>query len=84
MAFSTKIRGTHHLQGNVQVYNVRTPAFILQLLAPVTLVRWRPCLAFCPTQEQTNSRKGLSKEIQHTTLGCFHYFLSLQLISSRN
>ena len=25
MAFSTKIKGHHHLQGNVQVYNVRTP-----------------------------------------------------------
>ena len=26
MAFSTKINGSHHLQGNVQVYNVRIPA----------------------------------------------------------
>ena len=26
MAFSTKIQGNHHLQGNVQVYNVRIPA----------------------------------------------------------
>ena len=25
MAFSTKIKGNHHLQGNVQVYNVRIP-----------------------------------------------------------
>ena len=25
MAFSTKIKGHHHLQGNVQVYNVRMP-----------------------------------------------------------
>ena len=25
-AFSTKIKGNHHLQGNVQVYNVRIPA----------------------------------------------------------
>ena len=25
MAFSTKINGNHHLQGNVQVYNVRIP-----------------------------------------------------------
>ena len=25
MAFSTKIKGHHHLQGNVQVYNVRIP-----------------------------------------------------------
>ena len=25
MAVSTKIQGTHHLQGNVQVYNVRIP-----------------------------------------------------------
>ena len=24
MAFSTKIKGHHHLQGNVQVYNVRS------------------------------------------------------------
>ena len=27
MAFSTKIKGHHHLQGNVQVYNVRIPVF---------------------------------------------------------
>ena len=26
MAFSTKIKGHHHLQGNVQVYIVRIPA----------------------------------------------------------
>ena len=26
MAFSTNIKGHHHLQGNVQVYNVRMPA----------------------------------------------------------
>ena len=25
MAFSTKIKGHHHLQGNVQVYNLRIP-----------------------------------------------------------
>ena len=25
MAFSAKIKGNHHLQGNVQVYNVRIP-----------------------------------------------------------
>ena len=25
MAFSTKMRGNHHLQGNVQVYNLRIP-----------------------------------------------------------
>ena len=25
MAFSTKIKGHHHLQGNVQVYHVRIP-----------------------------------------------------------
>ena len=25
MAFSAKIRGTHHVQGNVQVYNLRIP-----------------------------------------------------------
>ena len=28
MAFFTKIKGHHHSQGNVQVYNVRTPAGI--------------------------------------------------------
>ena len=26
MAFSTKIKGNHNLQGNVQLYNVRIPA----------------------------------------------------------
>ena len=30
MAFSTKIKGNHHLQGNVQVYNVRIPALLLE------------------------------------------------------
>ena len=25
MAFSTKIKGNHHLQGNVQAYNIRMP-----------------------------------------------------------
>ena len=29
MVFSTKIRGNHHLQGNVQVYNVRIPVFVV-------------------------------------------------------
>ena len=28
MDFSTKIKGHHHLQGNVQVYNVRIPVFL--------------------------------------------------------
>ena len=28
MAFSTKIKGHHHLQGNVQVYNVRIPVLV--------------------------------------------------------
>ena len=27
VAFSTNIKGTHHLQGNVQVYNVRIPVW---------------------------------------------------------
>ena len=31
MAFSTKIKGHHHLQGNVQVYNVRIPAVLASL-----------------------------------------------------
>ena len=25
MAFSAKIKGSHHLQGNVQVYNIKIP-----------------------------------------------------------
>ena len=29
MAFSTKIKATHHLQGNVQVYSVRIPEVLL-------------------------------------------------------
>ena len=28
MAFSIKIKGNHHLQGNVQVYNVRIPVLV--------------------------------------------------------
>ena len=34
MAFSTKIKGTHHLQGNVQVYNVRIKGTQLPRLPP--------------------------------------------------
>ena len=28
MAFSTKTKGNHHLQGNVQAYNVRIPVLV--------------------------------------------------------
>ena len=31
MAFSTKIKGNHYLQGNVQVYTVRIPTESLRL-----------------------------------------------------
>ena len=40
MAFSTKIKGTHHLQGNVQVYNVRIPVSFMTLGSSSELGSW--------------------------------------------
>ena len=39
MAFSTKIKGNHHLQGNAQVYNVRIPDTIQPQKAKNALAR---------------------------------------------
>ena len=53
MAFSTKIKGNHDLQGNVQVYNVRIPVSpdgfegllslleILYFFLPGVLTKWK-------------------------------------------
>ena len=87
MAFSTKIKGNHHLQGNVQAYNVRIPALEPPQVgthrnASELRLRAAQVMSALERSRQWELAVELFEEMRRTScppdqiLGCQHCFIS--------
>ena len=88
MFFSAKMKGHHHLQGNVQVYNVRIPVFLYFILkktgcsfkkTPTWQSRFRRCRRpdadLVTSRPDNGSIRGLKDKSQAVyQVGCFFFF----------